>query len=74
LDPIAGIPVLFQMPQEPQTSPSIRVDEIVRELLEGRQTKAYRIELFRELVRAEAEVPDELFEAALAQLMEKLTG
>ena len=62
------------MPQEPQTSPSIRVDEIVRELLEGRQTKAYRIELFRELVRAEAEVPDELFEAALAQLMEKLTG
>lgn len=61
------------MPQEPQTPPSNRVDEIVRELLEGRQPKARRIELFKELVRAETEVPETLFEAALEQLMKRLT-
>ena len=49
------------------------MDEIVRELLEARLPKAERIELYRELVRSEDEVPEELFEAALVRLMERLT-
>jgi len=53
--------------------PDSRVDEIVRELLDARLPKEVRVDLYRELVRVEGEVPEELFEAALVRLMERLT-
>jgi hypothetical protein len=55
------------------TTPDDKVDRIVRELMERRQTRAERIQLLRELVRSGDEVPEELLEAALRKLMERLT-
>ena len=48
------------------------VDQIVRELLELPLTKAERMQRFRELVRRGGDVPDELLDAALKKLMERL--
>ena len=49
-----------------------RVDQIVKALLERPLTRGERIELLRELVREEKSAPDELLEAALNRLMERL--
>ena len=54
------------------TEADARVDQIVDKLLAERLTRGERIELLRELVRAEAEAPEELLEAALDRLMERL--
>ena len=48
------------------------VDHIVKELLELPLTKAERMERFRELVRRGGDVPDELLDAALRKLMDRL--
>ena len=48
------------------------VDQIVKELLELPLTKAERMQRFRELVRRGGDVPDELLDAALKKLMERL--
>ena len=48
------------------------VDQIVRELLEEPLTKAERMKRFRELVQEGGDVPDELLDAALKKLMERL--
>jgi hypothetical protein len=49
------------------------VDKIVQELMDRQLTKAERIERLRELVRSGEDVPDELLDAALRKLMERLT-
>ncbi len=48
------------------------VDQIVKELLEEPLTKAERMQRFRELVHKGGDVPDELLDAALKKLMERL--
>ena len=54
------------------TEDDARVEQIVRQLLENRLTRGERIQLLRELVRAESDATDELMEAALSRLMERL--
>ncbi len=56
------------------TEADARVEEIVERLLAKPLSKGERIQLLRELVRAEADAPDELLEAALDRLMERLRG
>ena len=51
-----------------------RVDQIVEDLLEKSLSKSERIHLLRELVREGDDVPEELLNAALRRLMEKLSG
>ena len=51
-----------------------RVDQIVEDLLEKSLTKSERIHLLRELVREGDDVPEELLNAALRRLMERLSG
>lgn len=48
------------------------VERIVQELLQRRHEKSERMRLLRELVRSGEEVPDELLEAALKKLMERI--
>jgi hypothetical protein len=48
------------------------VERIVQELLQRRHEKAERMRLLRELVRSGEEVPDELLDAALKKLMERI--
>jgi hypothetical protein len=55
------------------TTSDNKVDRIVRELMERPLPRTERIRLLRELVRSGDEVPDELLEAALRKLMERLT-
>jgi hypothetical protein len=54
------------------TEDDARVEQIVQQLLENRLTRGERIQLLRELVRAESDATDELMEAALSRLMERL--
>ena len=54
------------------TEDESRVDQIVQDLLDKPLTRGERIELLRELVRAEDSAPDELLEAALEKLMQNL--
>lgn len=49
-----------------------RVEQIVRELLEKPLSKSERMALLRELVREEKTAPDQLLEAALSKLMDRL--
>ena len=51
-----------------------RVDQIVEDLLEKPLTKPERIQLLRQLVREGDDVPEELLNAALRRLMERLSG
>ena len=55
------------------TDDDARVEQIVQQLLEKRLSRGERIQLLRELVRAESEAPEELMEAALSRLMERLS-
>ncbi len=55
-------------------SEETELDQIVQELLTGSLSKAERVARLRELVRRQEDVPDELFEAALQKLMERLSG
>ncbi len=55
------------------TSTDPRVDQIVEDLLEKSLTKAERIKLLRELVHDSEDVPDELLNAALQKLMDRLS-
>ena len=48
------------------------VERIVHELLAHRHEKHERMRLLRELVRSGEQVPDELLEAALRKLMERI--
>lgn len=48
------------------------VDHIVKELMELPLTKAERMQRFRDLVNRGGDVPDELLDAALKKLMERL--
>ncbi len=50
-----------------------RVEQIVRELLEGNLTKEQRLKLLRELVRRGEELPDDMLDSALQKLMDRLT-
>jgi|RhiMethySRZTD1v2_1073278.scaffolds.fasta_scaffold1003120_2 hypothetical protein len=50
-----------------------RVDQIVEDLLEKPLTKTERIRLLRELVREGDEAPEELLNAALRRLMDRLS-
>jgi len=50
-----------------------RVEQIVRELLEGKLTKEQRLKLLRELVRRGEELPDDMLDSALQKLMDRLT-
>ncbi|MHC4853236.1 MAG: hypothetical protein ACYTGW_10750 [Planctomycetota bacterium] len=50
-----------------------KVDQIVRELMEGDLTKEQRVKLLRELVRRGEELPDGMLDSALQKLMDRLT-
>lgn len=50
-----------------------KVEQIVRELLEGNLTKEQRLKLLRELVRRGEELPDDMLDSALQKLMDRLT-
>jgi len=49
------------------------VDRIVQELMSRQLSKAERIERLRELVKSGEDVPDDLLDAALRKLMERIT-
>ena len=49
-----------------------RVEQIVQELMEKPLSKEERIALLRELVRKEKQAPDELLDAALTKLLDRL--
>lgn len=55
------------------TSADSRVDRIVAELLDPSLPKERRIELLRELVARGEELPDQMLDAALRKLMQRLT-
>ncbi|GAB4144314.1 MAG: hypothetical protein Fur0037_12060 [Planctomycetota bacterium] len=48
------------------------VERIVEELMDRKLTKAERMQRLRELVRSGEKVPDDLLDAALRRLMERL--
>ncbi len=50
-----------------------KVEQIVRELLEGDLTKEQRLKLLRDLVRRGEELPDDMLDSALQKLMDRLT-
>lgn len=50
-----------------------KVEQIVRELLEGDLTKEQRVKLLRDLVRRGEELPDDMLDSALQRLMDRLT-
>ncbi len=50
-----------------------KVEQIVRELLEGDLTKEQRLRLLRDLVRRGEELPDDMLDSALQKLMDRLT-
>lgn len=50
-----------------------KVEQIVRELLEGDLTREERLKLLRDLVRRGDELPDDMLESALQRLMDRLT-
>lgn len=49
------------------------VERIVEELMDRQLTKAERMQRLRELVVSGEDVPDDLLDAALRKLMERLT-
>jgi len=49
------------------------VDRIVEQLMQRDLTKAQRLVFLRELVRSGQDLPDELMDAALRKLMERIT-
>lgn len=49
------------------------VERIVEELMDRKLTKAERMQRLRELVITGEDVPDDLLDAALRKLMERLT-
>lgn len=49
------------------------VERIVEELMDRQLTKAERMQRLRELVISGDDVPDDLLDAALRKLMERLT-
>ncbi len=51
---------------------SASVERIVQELLQRKHEKPERMRLLRELVRSGEDVPDELLDAALRKLMERI--
>ncbi len=50
-----------------------KVEQIVRELLEGDLTREQRVKLLRDLVRRGEELPDDMLDSALQRLMDRLT-
>jgi len=50
-----------------------KVEQIVRELLEGDLTREQRMKLLRDLVRRGDELPEDMLESALQRLMDRLT-
>ena len=50
-----------------------KVDQIVQELIDGDLTKEQRVTLLRELVRRGEELPDDMLDSALQELMDRLT-
>jgi hypothetical protein len=50
-----------------------KVEQIVRELLEGDLTREQRMRLLRDLVRRGEELPDDMLDSALQRLMDRLT-
>lgn len=58
--------------QQPMAGDKPDVDRIVQELLRRGGTKAERMQLFRELVRSGDQLPEELLNAALQKLMDRL--
>ncbi len=49
------------------------VERLVEQLMAPDLPRAERIERLRELVRSEADIPDELMDKALRRLMERIT-
>jgi hypothetical protein len=55
------------------TKSDVDVDRIVEQLMQRDLTKAQRLAFLRELVRSGEDLPDELMDAALRKLMERIT-
>ena len=54
------------------TSRNLDVDRIVEQLMHGDLTKEQRLAFLRELARSDDDMPDEVVEAALRKLMERV--
>ena len=55
------------------TKSDVDVDRIVEQLMQRDLTKAQRLAFLRELVRSGEDLPDELMDAALRKLMQRIT-
>ena len=56
----------------PKKGKDLCVDQIVGKLCENQLTKRERMELLRELVQRQGEMPDEVLDQALQKLMDRL--
>jgi|GEM_PF-3313930 len=54
------------------TSSNLDVDRIVEQLMHGDLTKEQRLVFLRELARSDDDMPDEVVEAALRKLMDRV--